>query len=317
MMENPLISVIVPVYNVEKYLERCVNSIINQTYQNLEIILVDDGSPDNCGAICDEFAEMDNRIKVIHKENGGLSSARNTGLDIATGEYIAFVDSDDWLELDTYEWFISAIKDNDIAICGHRTVSKGCEIVVDIFEDEFLDYDSLWTEIFVKLNNAAWNKLYKASIIKDLKFQIGILHGEDLIFNLNYIKNCKSGVINRTPLYNYYKREGSITSSVFSKNRFLEITAKDIAFEIVEKYNSNLILIAEKHCFRARMNVLRAIYKSNLQNNYYEEITNIKNHLFVKYKKVKGSLSLKEKIEFRLFSFCLPLYITIVKYLFR
>ncbi|OUQ56652.1 hypothetical protein B5E58_10530, partial [Tyzzerella sp. An114] len=98
-MENKKISVIVPIYNVEKYLNRCVDSIINQTYKNLEIILVDDGSPDNCGKICDEYAKKDNRIKVVHKENGGVSSARNVGLNIATGDYIGFVDGDDWIDL--------------------------------------------------------------------------------------------------------------------------------------------------------------------------------------------------------------------------
>ena len=100
------ISVIVPVYNVENYLRRCVDSIINQTYKNLEIILVDDGSPDNCPVICDEYAQKDSRIKVIHKENGGLSSARNCGMDMATGEYIGFVDGDDWIESDMYKFLI-------------------------------------------------------------------------------------------------------------------------------------------------------------------------------------------------------------------
>lgn len=95
---NTLVSVIVPVYKVEKYLHRCIDSIINQTYKNLEIILVDDGSPDNCGKICDEYAEKDNRIKVIHKSNGGLSSARNAGLDVANGDYVYFVDSDDYID---------------------------------------------------------------------------------------------------------------------------------------------------------------------------------------------------------------------------
>ena len=103
MNSNPKISVIVPVYKVEKYLDKCVESIVNQTYKNLEIILVDDGSPDNCPAMCDEWAEKDERIRVIHKENGGLADARNAGMDIATGDYIGFVDSDDWIEPNMYE----------------------------------------------------------------------------------------------------------------------------------------------------------------------------------------------------------------------
>lgn len=313
MMENPLISVIVPIYNVEKYLERCVNSIINQTYQNLEIILVDDGSPDNCGKICDEYAKIDSRIKVIHKENEGQSKARNDGLDIASGKYITFVDSDDWLELDTYNWFVTAIKDNDIAICGHRTVSKECEIVVDIFEDKFLDNEALWEEVLGKLNNAVWNKLFKAELLKDIRFSTEILHGEDLFFTLEYIKKCKSGVINKTPKYNYFKHSGSITSSSFSHRRFMEITSKDKVLAFVKKENPNFINTALKYCFRARMNVLRAIYISNLQNDYSKEIKDIKEYLNSNYRIVFKSLKSKEKIEYFIFKNFNILYKSLVK----
>ena len=123
-MENPLISVIVPIYNVEEYLNRCVESIVNQTYQKLEIILVDDGSPDNCPRMCDDWAKKDSRIKVIHKENGGLSDARNAGMKITTGEYISFIDSDDYIETCMIEILYEAIKkyDCDIASCRVRIV---------------------------------------------------------------------------------------------------------------------------------------------------------------------------------------------------
>ena len=110
---DSLISVIVPIYNVEKYLERCVESIINQTYKNLEIILVDDGSPDNCPQMCDDYAKKDSRIKVVHKKNGGLSDARNAGMKVATGEYVSFIDSDDYISLDFYETLLETIVDND------------------------------------------------------------------------------------------------------------------------------------------------------------------------------------------------------------
>ena len=106
---NPMISVIVPIYNVEKYLARCVDSIVNQTYKNLEIILVDDGSPDRCPQMCDDYAEKDSRIKVIHKKNGGLSDARNAGMAVATGEYISFIDSDDWIETSMFELLLNNI----------------------------------------------------------------------------------------------------------------------------------------------------------------------------------------------------------------
>ena len=116
---NPMISVIVPIYNVEKYLARCVDSIVNQTYKNLEIILVDDGSPDRCPQMCDDYAEKDSRIKVIHKKNGGLSDARNAGMAVATGEYISFIDSDDWIETSMFELLLNNIFQYDCEIsCG-------------------------------------------------------------------------------------------------------------------------------------------------------------------------------------------------------
>lgn len=122
---NPKISIIVPIYNVEKYLQKCVDSILCQTYKNLEIILVNDGSPDNCPAICDEYAKKDKRIKVIHKQNGGVSSARNAGLDVATGKYVQFVDSDDWVEPEYSKTMINLIEENncDLGICGY--IKKG------------------------------------------------------------------------------------------------------------------------------------------------------------------------------------------------
>ena len=118
-----LISVIIPIYNVEAYLDECIASVIAQTYSNLEIILVDDGSPDNCPQMCDEWAAKDSRIRVIHKENGGLSDARNAGIDIATGEYIAFVDSDDWIEPEMYEIMLAALKNENADICACNILS--------------------------------------------------------------------------------------------------------------------------------------------------------------------------------------------------
>ena len=125
-MEEELISIIVPVYKVEKYLDKCINSIVSQTYKNLEVILVDDGSPDSCGKMCDEWTKKDTRIKVIHKENGGLSDARNFGLDCAKGKYIQFVDSDDYIEKDMIEFLYKNLKENnaDISICSNYMVDE-------------------------------------------------------------------------------------------------------------------------------------------------------------------------------------------------
>ena len=143
-MDTELISVIIPVYKVEKYIERCITSVKKQSYFNIEIILVDDGSPDNCGIICDKYAETDSRIKVIHKKNGGLSDARNAGLDIATGQYICFIDSDDYIEKDTLKDMYNNIVMTraDITICNYYTVdSEGNKQ----WESENIP-DGVWTE---------------------------------------------------------------------------------------------------------------------------------------------------------------------------
>ena len=172
-MDQPLISVIVPIYNVEEYLDRCVESIVNQTYKNLEIILVDDGSPDNCPQMCDNWAEKDSRIKAVHKENGGLSDARNAGMPFATGEIISFIDSDDWIELNMFETMLNRmIEDNsDIVSCGVKWVEEdGCLIRDVTSENEVLDNKTAMKELLndSKLKQHVWNKIYKYDMIKNI-----------------------------------------------------------------------------------------------------------------------------------------------------
>lgn len=306
-----MISIIVPIYKVEEYLPRCLDSIINQTYKDLEIILVDDGSPDKCGDICDKYAEMDNRIKVIHKKNGGLSSARNTGLEIASGDYIAFVDSDDWIEPNAYELLLDAIEsmDADIAIIGYRwtdgVLNQGD---IQIGQNRLLNKDNLWDEILTKLNNASWNKLYKAKLLGDTRYPIDLIHGEDLIFNLEYINRCDRGVINDTVVYNYFIRPDSITGSGFSDKKFMEITVKDEVLKMVEDLYPSKRSVAEKFCFRARMNILRSMHKSRQEENYAVEIEKIREYIFRNYKNVSTTLRFKEKIEYILYRYFSPIY---------
>lgn len=215
-MDNPLISVIVPIYKVEKYLDRCVESIVNQTYKNLEIILVDDGSPDNCPQMCDDWAKKDNRIKVIHKENGGLSDARNTGLKIAKGEYIAFVDSDDWIEKNYIQFLYKAILDNnaDLSACDIRFVPDG-EDVIEANEDynssNVYDCEEALSQLIKGegFRAVAWNKLYRQNIVINDFFEVGKLH-EDEFFTYRIFDKCQKLVYIDIPLYNYRQRSGSI-----------------------------------------------------------------------------------------------------------
>lgn len=300
-----MISVIVPVYNVEKYLDNCVESIVNQTYKDLEIILVDDGSPDNCPAMCDEWAKKDKRIKVIHKQNGGLSSARNAGLETATGEYVAFVDSDDSIDINMYEIMENMFSDDiDIVMCGYQKINSSEEIVScgnTLIEKKKLSIGELYDDIFGHLNNASWNKLYRASIIDNIRFPNGIVHGEDLIFNLHYLRHCCNGVKCNGEFYHYFSRENSITKSKFSENKFLEIKAKDISREIILNECPAQSQNADKFCFRARMNVLRSIYSSHNEQLYRDKVKEIKKYIMNNYPNVKIGLAGKEKIEYILF----------------
>ena len=193
------VSIIVPVYNAEKFLDRCVSSLANQTYKNLEIILVDDGSPDNSPKMCDEWAEKDSRIKVIHKSNGGVSSARNAGLELSSGEYLQFVDSDDYIELDFTQKMVEKYSPNvDWVVSGFQIINdSGEQKFYNI--TKFTNIDILQNaNIFMEFVLAGYfdmpvNKLYKRELIKT-GFQKDLPLGEDRVFNINYVKNVKNQI---------------------------------------------------------------------------------------------------------------------------
>lgn len=307
---NSLVSIIVPVYKVERYLRKCIDSIQKQTYEKIEIILVDDGSPDNCGKICEELATGDKRIKVIHQNNGGLANARNSGLDYAlngnlsgTNHYIAFVDSDDTIDRRMVETLVEMMEsgDYDVSICGNRIVKEE-EILseCELKGKQALNKEELWDEVFGHLNNAAWNKLYKAELIGGLRFPVGIVHGEDLIFNIQYIARCNNAIITKTQFYNYLKRSDSITTGNFSESKLMEVTSKDKAKELIKNYCPEQINNAELFCFRARMNVLRSIYKSKQEDDYAEQVKEYKNYIQINYNKISPFLKMKERIEYLL-----------------
>lgn len=226
MTNSPLISVIVPIYNVEEYIYQCVDSIVNQTYKNLEIILVNDGSPDNCGEICDDYALKDSRIKVIHKKNGGLSDARNVGLDNAQGEYILFTDSDDFIHPQFVECLYSNIGDADMAFCDllpyydNETEIKNSKITscpLKVFEDDFLlkNISTYRSPIVI----VAWNKLYKRHIWNDLRYPIGKIHEDEFVIH-HILDKCKKVVLCDVQLYYYRQREDSIMSNM-TESRFI------------------------------------------------------------------------------------------------
>lgn len=213
------ISIIVPVYNVEKYLKKCVDSILNQTFRDFELILVDDGSPDNSGAICDQYAKEDTRVRVIHKENGGLSSARNAGIEDAKGKYLGFVDSDDYIAEDMYELLYNNIikEDVDLSICGVFDVYKGERPkVLPDFRKVCTKVETMKLILDANIISVhAVNKLYKRTLFNSVRYPLGTIT-EDAAVILDIVDQCEKIVVDSTQKYFYYHREDSISSKNFS-----------------------------------------------------------------------------------------------------
>lgn len=218
MNNQPLLSVIIPVYKVEKYLRRCLDSIVNQTYKNLEIILVDDGSPDNSGKICDEYAQKDKRIKVIHQKNKGLSGARNTGTEIARGEYVAYVDSDDWLDINMYEELILKLQQYqlDMVRCAaYASDGDVNELIAPkkCYKNKIFCDNEIMNRYFDEfLCKIVWNAVYKKDIVKGI-VSPERCHSQDNYVSGMYLFRSKRMMIIDKPLYYYRKNPESITNS--------------------------------------------------------------------------------------------------------
>lgn len=219
---RPIVSIVIPIYNVEKYIKKCVDSVINQTYKELEIILVNDGSPDNCGEIANQYKEEDPRIKVIHKKNGGLSDARNAGLEVVTGEYLCFIDSDDYIEFDAVEVLLSnAINTNsDVVVCSY--FNEKVDINENILSKEPVNLQVDNLSSMAPIIGYAWNKLYKTSFIKKhkLKFVKGLSLVEDIVFNEKVFLNTSEIIYINLPLYHYINRDRPSLIKQYHENSF-------------------------------------------------------------------------------------------------
>lgn len=235
---QPLISVIVPVYNVEQYLDHCVESIINQTYKNLEIILVDDGSPDNCPAMCDAWAKKDSRIRVIHKANGGSGQARNVALDIVRGDFVAFVDSDDYIAPQIYEYLMGMFDSTiDIVECGYLMTDND-----DVeFDNTAGEYDGVVYTTSEAMQNhicdrifrqIIWNKLYRKAVIGCVRFPNGKFI-DDEFWTYRVIGNANKLVHSDRRLYAYRQQNQSVMHAVYSLKRLHAIEAKCLRLEYV------------------------------------------------------------------------------------
>ncbi len=239
---SELISCIVPVYKVEKYLRRCIESILIQTYKNIELILVDDGSPDCCGGICDEYAKKDSRVKVIHKKNAGVAMARNDGLNQMRGDYVIFADSDDWYEPKAFEVMHNAlVKNNADCVIGQaqKVIDRNGTLSIKKEKHpdtvQYTDCEEALKRLLLN-GSAAWNRLYKAEIYRDVRFPQGRIN-DDEAATLQAYANCRKFVWVPDITYNYRIRENSITTSKFSlKNRDIITNSKEYVSFIQKKY---------------------------------------------------------------------------------
>ncbi len=253
---TPKISVIVPVYKVEKYLYQCVESIICQTYKNLEIILVDDGSPDNCPEMCDEWASKDSRIKVIHKQNGGLSDARNAGIDVATGRYLFFIDSDDIIEKncikDLYDLLVRY--DVDISIITKFVFEDGKPIDIDGITAEEPIYGTSYEMLklmFKRFYCEAWGKLYKAELFDTLRYPKGMIY-EDYYLTPRLISKAKNAVFCNSKQYYYRLRENSIMAAN-TKSDIVKIVDDNYKYFMSCGYNKKQLKCLFK-CMKIHLN---------------------------------------------------------------
>ncbi len=298
MNENiKTVSVIIPIYKVEQYLDQCIDSVIHQEYRHLEIILVDDGSPDGCPQMCDDWALKDSRIKVIHKKNGGLSDARNAGLDICTGDYISFIDSDDWIKSDMYKVMVNAIEKEGADICA-------CNIISCYPDKEIIwggkKYTVGTSEEILKLLYSdtafpvcSWNKLYRRQLWEEFRFPKGKIC-EDAFTTYRLIDKAKRIVHIIEALYYYRIRSDSIMTSAFSRKSMDEEEAWRENYLFIKEYypkvyrkaysfylqsvNTLIQRISKKQrkLFREEFNYLRSIIFHNLFFMLFQSTVNIK-----------------------------------------
>ncbi|TDQ37650.1 glycosyltransferase [Aureibacillus halotolerans] len=319
-MDRPLISVIVPIYNVEKFIHKCVNSILEQSYPNLEIILVDDGSPDNCGAICDQYEQQYRHVKVVHKSNGGLSDARNAGLEVATGEYIGFVDSDDYIHKDMYNELFHhmTLTNSDIAECAVERIYADKVVAEETGEVTVLSgTQALKSHLSSEGNGymprtAVWSKLFSRKIIDRMEgmvFPKGEIH-EDYLFTCKalYYSN-KVCLVNKCLYHHIYTNPSSITQSSFSsKDLYKELQYMN-RMEFLKK------LKLQDHFLLAKS----SYYKLLLQFFYKCHIAGMKEECLYYKQKIKEhhsdivrtKIGWKKKLEFIVFSISPNVYLKI------
>lgn len=307
-----IISVIIPVYNIETYLVSCLDSVLNQTYKELEVILVDDGSTDSSGNICDEYAQKDSRVIVFHKQNGGVSSARNLGIIKATGEYVSFIDGDDIIAPEMYELLYKNMKSYsaDISSCGiaQRQIDGNLTTFADsslkVFDKHELIKGFFDNAIIKETMYGPCHKLFKTHFLKQYTFNENYAIGEDLLFMFECIENSSKIVLDNRPMYFYLKRPGSATTSLFSEKRLHYIFVADILLKRCEENYPFAYISALKWSYVHKLTILRKLNRYRSIRKKYIDFYN-KNILFIRenQNKVWSYLSLRRKFDFYLLKY--------------
>ena len=309
-MEKDLISIIVPVYNNEKFLTRCINSILIQTYKNFELIIIDDGSTDKSGQICDKYKLIDNRVQVYHIKNKGVSNARNYALEKVKGKYICFIDSDDYVEKDYLKvLYTNIVKSNaDISICGHNIIDKKIRKFYTK-EVEFIKENNP-LDILIRhkyFKGHIWDKMYKYELIKNVKFP-NINYYEDLEFNYNVFKKAKKIIYNSIPLYNYCKNDNSLLNSKFNSKKFVFIDVCEKIKKYYIKNNYDLININSltDYLYICTIHAIALRYNKQDLKIYKDLIKYIRKNIFRII--MKDKMSFKHKLAAMLMSINKGLY---------
>jgi len=303
----PKISVIVPVYKVEKYIEHCVDSILAQSFEDFELILVDDGSPDNCGRICDEYAEKDSRVHVIHKENGGLSDARNAGIEWAMehsdSRWLAFVDSDDWVASDYLKKLFSAAEENgaDLAICDFKVTNEEGTVLAD--EHDFSaavisDKGQLMKLLYRNWRlSMAWCKLYKRSLFEGVRYDVGKLHEDEFIIHKLFAASDKTVII-EDEMYYYRQRSSSITGEKSDKLIFDSLEAHIKRYHFCRERD---LPIDPRFFTNEYLCTVAELSKRATRKNGYKRLIRKYCRLFLKERKLGGLFKMIECFGRRLF----------------
>ncbi len=310
------VSVIVPVYNVEEWIDECVQSIRNQTHTNLDIILVDDGSKDSSGSLCDKYAKTDQRIKVIHKANGGLSDARNAGLDVAIGKYVSFIDGDDFVEPEYVEFLLDACLANncEIANCGMNKYTDGIKKPiygkVAKYEKKCSGMEFLKYMFYQKYSCSSCNKIYRADAIQSIRFPK--VFSEDVPFLTEVLQ--KNISVSFTPhyLYNYRTRTGSLTTVFSSKQFELLSNARRILIGLRNNENSELRQAAEIHCNCMYANLMVEMINKKAYLLFKKEYADIVAHIRNNFLEIIGGLHypFRTRVKVAAYSLIAGLYIS-------